>query len=141
MQRQPWVPKELLPYSRARKVLGVMVAGEPTADQYLNLARRKVVDLIAKAPDLYPIETFLNLPLNHLNDPTDPEVVYQDLEDLAPEWRIPIHDLSMHLQGKGTLQEVKGSLNLAGESKELGNFRKELENLTLEEFLELATTM
>jgi hypothetical protein len=141
MQTKPWLPKELIQYERARKVLGVLAKGKPDAKMYRALFRKKVIDLISKAPDLYPIETELNLPLNYLNDPSDPEVVFLDLEDLAEGWRRPAHDLIMYLRGAAPVEDVAADLNLQAEEKaKPKDFRKELEDLTLAEFLHLATT-
>ena len=138
--KQPWVPKQLMKYSRARKVLGVLAQGEPTAEQYKILHREKVTDLIRKAKDLEPIRTYLNLPLEELNDPKNPEAVYQDLEDLAPEWRKSVHELIMSLKNKTSLKEVMRKLNLGQEEPHPPlKFKKELSELTMEEFLELAT--
>ena len=140
MALQPWIPEALKKYSKARKVLGVMATGEPTADQYQRLHREKVITLIRKAENLEPIETHLNLPLHYLNNPKDPEAVYQDLEDLAPEWRSPVHFLVMHLKGKEPMREVKERLELeqADLQTPVRKFRRELYELTLEEFLDLA---
>ena len=139
MQLKPWLPKELTRYPVARKVLGVLAPVEPDAQGYKVLHRQKVISLIKKAKDLEPIKTYLNLPLEALNNPKDPEQVYQDLEDLAPEWRTPVHDLIMSLKNKTSLKEVFQALNLGQEEKSPPlKFREELEDLTLEEFLSLA---
>ena len=139
---KPWVPTQLLKYQRARKVLGVMCPREPNYQDYQALHREKVERLVAKAPNLEPIATYLNLPLSNLNNPKNPRAVYQDLEDQAPEWRRPVHDLIMFLKNgqKEDLQDIFEVLNLAKdkEPKEM-SFQKELESLTLEEFLYLAT--
>jgi hypothetical protein len=140
---QPWIPLALLPYPKARKVLGVMqpTRGKMTAAQYEGLAREKVVKLIKEDPNApRTIEAQVDLPAHQLNDPESPEAIYQDLKELISEmWRGPEHALIMHLRHKGDLDRVKDALLLDQEEKSSPEtFQKELEGLTLVEFLELA---
>lgn len=142
MQQKPWIPAELKKYPRARKVLGVLASKEPNDLQFKDLHREKVIGLIKKAKSLEPIATYLNLPLSSLNNPKDPEAVYQDMEDLAPDWRRPVHELIMYLKTKkkADLQEIFKTLDLGNDREQtLKGFQRELFELTLEEFLELAT--
>jgi hypothetical protein len=66
-----------------------------------NLIRGNVVRLIRQ-----PLDIYLLLPLHQLNDPDDPEVVCQDLDDLSDIALAPARSLRLYLQGRRSLQDL-----------------------------------
>jgi len=145
-----WLPEELKGYPVARKALGVVLRGpgaKPVED-YRWLYRDKVRALLEKAqesrePYLEELETYLGkqavfwLPSN-----PDADVLLGHMEEADEvNWRGPYLALSLYLQKRGSLQDVKDALGLEEEQSPVSEaeFLEELNNLSLGEFLEMVT--
>jgi hypothetical protein len=147
----PWLPEELKGYEVARKALGVVLRGpgaKPVED-YKYLYRDKVRNLLDKAlengePVIEEIETYLGpqavywLP----KKPEANELLHHMEASDEVNWRGPYLALSLYLQKRGSLQEVRDALGL--EEREQSpvseaEFLEELKSLSLGEFLELVT--
>jgi len=137
-----WLPPELMPYSKARVLLGLLLfpSEQVTPHNYPDHYWAKLADLWEE-------------------DPADGQVA---VENLAPEgwpdWLGPVngetaayllmeqdgvhqpaYQMSMYLRGDSTLQELREELDLGEPEKPPSpeEFRQELEELSLRALLEM----
>jgi hypothetical protein len=143
---QAWLPKELREYGVARKMLGVLVpeTAKVNGENYLLYLEEKLRKLLENEenPDHY-LEDFLGEGAGTLKGWKVDEL----LEFLKGHalWSSAPLNLALYLRGKLPLDEVKASLYLpekAEEENEISpeEFKEELEELSLAEFLELTTS-
>jgi hypothetical protein len=147
MARRAWCPKGLMQYNRARQVLGVFLPEgkeeDPSPEKYSLLYDQKVEALIQQDPDwLETLETELETRAWYYLRKTDPiETITANMK-LDSRWTHPRSAVMSFLGNQRTLDHVKDYLAIDQESEKslVGReaFRKELEELTLTEFLELA---
>jgi hypothetical protein len=147
---EPWLPPELEGSEWARKVLGVLLKypDEPNAEGYLDLHDEKVLEMLRQAPvrekdnpqnlleDLLPEEW------ERLGEKASPEQILEAMKVNAPGWQRQRRLLAKYLDQELSLSQLREELGLDDEYKSLvsrSEFKKELEELTLREFLELAT--
>jgi hypothetical protein len=136
-----WILEELRDYPRARKVLGLPVPQslEVTGENYRTLYYRKMMGLIARwrGDPNGLLESFI---------PNWESVPRKDLrfnlEERSGPWKRPMLVMMSYLKGKGSLEKVKTAIDLVGDRKDPvtdQEFQKELDSLSLEEFLELTS--
>jgi hypothetical protein len=146
-----WLLEDLKPWPVARKALGLVLSlpEENPLKWYNLLYREKVLKLLQNALKSREdwrevVETYLlaGAKLDHML-PAKPKA--KDLLDALEAvngWQSPRLALSLYLQKRGPLQAVKDSLGLVDEYREPVSdlqFLKELNELSLAEFLELVT--
>ncbi|GAF87874.1 unnamed protein product [marine sediment metagenome] len=138
----PWLIDPLMCWEKARKVLGILVPlkEKVNAENYPLYYRRKVLNLISRTPDyLNAIQTFCPpLAYFHLPENPDPELVLANLLPVEELWSLE-HNLVMYLQKKVSEKELREQLNPLPERRKVSKleFRRELNQLNLWEFLEL----
>jgi len=149
-----WLLEELKPWEVARKVLGLILT-KPLSNPlkwYDSLYREKMLRILERALErkedyVDKVETYLleGSKLEYML-PAKPEAkdLLAALEDLDNWPRSPSRAMNDYLQKMVSLQAVKESLGLANFEEENKypvseeEFLKELKELSLEEFLELA---
>ena len=143
-----WLPNELKKYPVARKVLGVLLPPywkngmKMDASRYKSLYRQKLIDLVKRTPDYRMwMETYLGSgSVWLLSEKASPEEVMWNLLD-NDDLGHPYGTLFMYLDRRASLEDVKEVWDLEDEYEEKVSekeFVRELKNLDLGEYLELA---
>jgi len=141
----PWIPEPLIYWEGERKVYGVLVLEgvEVTGENYLLFHDSKILSLIERDPD--PERLFENLIPNwQRTEESNPKKLFDLLKGSGGTlWQGSRTLVNEYLRKHMKLPELiehLGLLNLPKEEKpSLHEFRKELMQLTLLEYLEMTT--
>jgi len=147
IELKPWLPKELQKWGYARKVLGLLlhpeVAQSVNKENYPLYYEDKVLELL-QGKEENPAEVLDNLLAAGLSPEVDSDpdsLVAAMLEE--EEWQGPLQAMNSYLRGSLKLEDLKEELNLQEQNSEPVSeeeFRKELEELTLREFMEMTVS-
>jgi hypothetical protein len=139
---QAWLPPELLGWEYARKVWGVLKHPEDDPEKdYQGLYELKLLELLKKEQkeNENPQVLLENL-LPEWWDPgknSSPEELLQAMEN-AGGWQGPRRVFLQYLNGSVSLKELREQYALKESSLvALSQLRKDIENLSLREYLEL----
>ncbi len=138
MDKQPWLPSELRGYETARKVLGLLVSPKFKEENYQAQYEDKILELIKQGNE-NPQEVLNDLlPRGfEINKGEKPESTLARMYQESA-WMRPDILFTSYLRKTLTLKQLMESLGLTQkETVTKEQFRKELEELTLREFLEL----